>query len=96
MAPITHVNVTAPEGRRTPIDHNDGVGPGGRQMHVTSDVVARVAWSQSTYRSAARGDLILCNMDGTPVASADLAASPSEHEDGIVRPRKIVAKKEGK
>jgi hypothetical protein len=89
MATITHVLVTAPEGRRTPVAPEDGIAPGGHQLVVTSDVVVRVGWSQTTYRSHKRGDLILCNMDGDPVDSVELAACPKEPEDGAVRPRKL-------
>ena len=87
MAAITHVTVTAPEGRRTPVNPEDGVEPGGGQMFVTSADVCRVRYTHTTIRSIGRKDLILCNMDGAPVASAELASAP-EHLDGSKLPRK--------
>lgn len=78
MAPVTHVTVTAPEGRRTPVNADDGVEPGGGQMFVTSAHVCRVRYTHTTIRSIGRGDLVLCNMDGSPVVSVDLASAPDE------------------
>src|SRR5678815_4684752 len=98
MALPTHVTVTAPEGRRTPVHHEDGVEPGGDLLVVTPDVVRRVRYSHTTLRSIGRGDLILCNMDGTPVDSVDLAAAPDEIPGGLnskpvtVKPKKKEAK----
>lgn len=95
MALPTHVTVTAPEGRRTPVHRDDGVEPGGGQLVVTHEAVRRVRWSQTTMRSRGRGDLILCNMDGGPVDSVDLAAAPEDFPaDGkpIVKPAKKGAK----
>lgn len=78
MALPTHVTVTAPPGRRTPVHHEDGVEPGGDPLHLVSGKVRRVKYSQTTMRSIARGDLILCNMDGHAVESAEAAAAPDE------------------
>ncbi len=78
MAPVTHVTVTAPEGRHTPVNSSDGVEPGGAQLYVTSAHVCRVKYSHTTIRSIGRGDLILCDMNGNRVASAELAAAPEE------------------
>jgi hypothetical protein len=78
MALPTHVTVTAPEGRTTPVHHEDGVEPGGGQLVIIAGRVRRVKWSQTTMRSRNRGDLILCNMDGEPVDSAEAAAAPAD------------------
>jgi hypothetical protein len=82
MALPTHVTVTAPAGRRTPVDAADGVEPGGGPLFVTSERVRRVRFSHTTLRSINRGDLVLCNMDGAGVASAELAAAPDEIDPG--------------
>jgi len=86
MALPTHVTVTAPDdGRRTPVHPDDGVEPGGGPLFVTAERVRRVAYSHTTLRSIGRGDLILCNMDGEPVDSAELAvAKPDFPGDGVV------------
>lgn len=89
MTAPSHITVTAPPGVTAPIHPTDGHEPGGGQLRVTSDVVARVryAGSQSIRRAIARGDLIPCNMDGALVASVDLAACPQEMPEGTKRPR---------
>ncbi len=84
MPPMTHITVVAPEGRLTPIHHLDGVEPGGGQLQVNHEFVRRVRYSQTTRRSIARGDLIPCDMNGTAVASVELADAPSELKDGRV------------
>lgn len=83
MAP-THVTVTAPEGRLTPVHTRDGIQPGGAQMVVQAGFVERVAYSQLTMRSINRGDLVLCDLNGASVASADLAAAPNELPGGRI------------
>ena len=74
----THVTVTAPDGRLTPIHPDDGVGLGGAPLRVTSETVARVRWSQTTRRAVARGDLLLCDAAGKPVTGPHDAAAPDD------------------
>jgi hypothetical protein len=78
MADPTHITVTAPPDRVTPIHKDDGIAPNGAQLRVTAGRVARVRYSQSVRRAIARGDLIPCNMSGAAVPSVDLAAAPDE------------------
>ncbi len=79
---MTHITVTAPEGRRTPIHPADGTHPQGLlwvqgPKEEKRGDVARVRYSQDIQRSIKRGDLIPCRLDGTPVQ--DIAhASPPE------------------
>jgi len=84
MPEPTHITVTAPPDRVTPIHTTDGIAPGGLQMRVTAETVARVRYrgSQSVRRAIARGDLIPCNMSGAAVPSVELAAAPEELPDG--------------
>jgi hypothetical protein len=84
MPDPTHITVTAPPDRVTPIHRNDGIEPNGGQLRVTADYVDRVRYSQCVRRSIARGDLVPCNMSGAAVASVDLAASPEELPGGRV------------
>jgi hypothetical protein len=84
MALPTHVTVTAPEGRMTPIHPSDGIDHAGVRMVVEAGTVRRVRWSQTTRRAWNRGDLILCNMDGSRVATPELAAAPRELEGGKI------------
>lgn len=84
MAPVSHVTVTAPAGRQTPIGAADGVEPGGGLLYVTAEVVCRVKHTHTIIRSVNRGDLILCNMDGSPVNSAQAAAAPEELPGGKI------------
>lgn len=65
----THVTVTAPEGRLTPIHPEDGVGIAGAALRIGPGEVCRVRWSQTTIRAVRRGDLILCTAEGTPVGT---------------------------
>jgi hypothetical protein len=81
MAPPTHITVTAPPGRKTPIHKADGVDPGGSTMYVEAGIVRRVANSQTVRRAIARGDLLLCNMNGADVDSVELAAAPVDLHD---------------
>lgn len=76
MTRPTHVTVTAPPGRLTPIHEGDGRRPGGAQLLVAPGMIERVKLSQHTMRSITRGDLVLCTMDGKTVASYELAAAP--------------------
>jgi hypothetical protein len=69
MRPIpSHITVTAPLGRVCPVHGSDGVEPGGAQLRVTPDDIARVryAGSGSIRRAVVRGDLIPCDMNGAP------------------------------
>jgi hypothetical protein len=88
MSNPTHVHVTAPEGRRTPIHRNDGIESNGGQLHVESAEVRRVVFSQDVRRAVARGDLVLCNMHGV-ACDLDKAGAPDELEGGraAVKPR---------
>lgn len=74
----THITVTAPPDRVTPIHKDDGVEVNGAQLRVIAGRVARVRLSQSVRRAVNRGDLIPCNMSGAAVPSIDLAGSPDE------------------
>jgi hypothetical protein len=76
--PPSHVSVTAPEGKLTPIHTEDGCEPGGYILYVKPGWISRVRYSQSIRRSITRLDLTLCNMDGAPVASCELAAAPTD------------------
>lgn len=78
MPDPTHITVTAPPDRVTPIHKDDGSAPGGVQLRVTAASVDRVRYSQSVRRAIARGDLIPCNMSGAAVPSIDLAAAPED------------------
>jgi hypothetical protein len=81
----THITVTAPPGRLTPVHIDDGIEPGSAQLQVTSGHVCRVRYSHTIVRSIGRGDLIMCDANGAPVASVELAASPQEI-DGVKKP----------
>ena len=76
--PPTHITVTAPPDRETPIGKADGIEPNGGQLRVTAASVRRVRYSQDVRRAIGRGDLIPCNMSGAAVPSVDLAAAPHE------------------
>jgi hypothetical protein len=52
-------------------------------MYVEFGKVRRIAYSQTTRRSVRRGDLILCDLNGAPVASYELAAAPQEIPGGV-------------
>lgn len=94
----THVFVTAPEGRLTPVHRDDGIEPGGGVLYVRSGEVRAVRYwrgegktSQTVRRSRDRGDLVLCNMDGVPVDSYEAAAADVELPDN----RRLIARKDG-
>lgn len=70
----THVTVTAPAGRLTPIHPEDGVDIAGAPLRVAPGTVRRVRWSQTTSRAVGRGDLILCRRDGSRVRTPEEAA----------------------
>lgn len=84
MPDPTHITVTAPPDRVTPIHADDGRQPGGGQLRVTAAHVDRVRYSQSVRRSVACGDLIPCDMSGSVVASVELAAAPEELPGGRI------------
>jgi hypothetical protein len=73
----SHITVTAPEGRLTPIHPDDGVEPGGHLMYVRAGHVRRVALSMDVRRYILDEDLIPCKPDGTP-CSIDDAAAPED------------------
>ena len=41
---ITHITVTAPEGRKTPVSAADGIEPGGGLLYVEPGWIRRVAY----------------------------------------------------
>lgn len=81
MSGPTHITVTAPPDRVTPIHRDDGIEPSGAQLRVVAGRVERVRLSQTTRRAIARGDLVPCNMSGAAVASVELAAAPADLSD---------------
>lgn len=64
--PPTHIFVTAPEGRKTPIAAADGAEPGNSLLYVEAGAVARVKYSGDVRRSIARGDLIPVDENAKP------------------------------
>lgn len=78
MPKITHITVSAPEGRCTPIHREDGVEPGGAPLRIVAGKVGRVVYSQTIRRAIARGDLFPCDMDGRRVESATMASAPRD------------------
>jgi hypothetical protein len=83
----THIYVTAPQGRLTPIHPDDGIEPGGFPMRAKAGEASMVRYwivqpnghvivSQTTRRAITRGDLIPCNDKGTPVDDVDAAQVP--------------------
>lgn len=87
MAAPEYITVKAPPGKTTPIHPSDGHPISGPLLIALPDRVIRVrfAGSQNVRRSIGRGDLIMCDMNGAPVSSAELAASPDELPGGCVR-----------
>lgn len=90
MPKATHIYVTAPPGRKTPVDKSDGVEPNGSLLYVDPGEVRRVRYflpngstSQTIRRSVNRGDLILCDMNGALVDSYELAAAPDAVADPL-------------
>lgn len=63
----THITVTAPEGRKTPIAPNDGIDPESHMLFVDPGTVCRVRYSADVRRAITRGDLVPCGLDGKPV-----------------------------
>lgn len=75
----THIKVTAPQGKLTPIGQADGRLPGGGSLRVHDGIICRVRYSQDIRRSIARGDLIPCDMNGADVGvHLDDAAAPED------------------
>lgn len=81
MSNPTHVTVTAPPGRLTPIHPNDGVDLAGHPLRVRPGEIRRVRWSENTRRAVARGDLILCDRAGKEVGLPKDAACPDDLPD---------------
>jgi hypothetical protein len=96
MPDPTHITVTAPAGKATPIHSDDGFSPGGVQLQVTTAFVDRVRLSQSVRRAIGRGDLVPCDMSGSVVPSdhLELAAAPEDLPARIERRIAAPAKKE--
>jgi len=83
MAIPTHITVTAPPGRLTPIHPNDGTDPGGHPTKAVAGVVKRVRFSQTIRRAIARGDLIPCDLDAGAVSGPSAAAAPDDLEAAL-------------
>jgi len=83
MPDPTHITVSAPSGRRTPIHTSDGAEPGGGQLYAEPGWVCRVRYSQTVRRALDRNDLFACTMDGAPV-TVTLAAAPTDLPGGKV------------
>lgn len=71
----THIFVTAPEGRKTPISPTDGSDARGVLLCVEAGTVCRVRYSQEVRRAIARGDLFACTFDGKRVITVTDVAS---------------------
>lgn len=86
MADPAYITVTAPEGRQTPVNRRDGLELDGAQLCATSGWIIRVRYAGSSdiRRSIRRGDLIMCDMNGAPVASVDLAIAPNDLPGGRI------------
>lgn len=84
MPDPTHITVTAPAGRTTPINKRDGVTIDGTQLQITSGVGYRVRYSQDVRRAIGRGDLMPCDMDGAP-CGVELAAAPEALPDHSIK-----------
>lgn len=82
----SHITVTAPPDRRTPVHPSDGTEPGGGLLCAVPGEIIRVRYarSQTIRRAIARGDLIPCDMNGAAVG-VDLAAAPEEIPGGRVK-----------
>jgi hypothetical protein len=92
MAKLTHIYVTAPAGRVTPVAKEDAVEPDGSTLFVKQGSVKKVRYfradgstSQTIRRSVSRGDLIKCDMNGAPVDSYELAAVSDETDPTATR-----------
>lgn len=87
----THITVTAPEGRKTPIHPNDGTDPDSPTLlFVEAGHVAKVRYSSDIRRSINRGDLIPCDLEGHTVDVAK-AEAPEEFDGGRITSDAIAA-----
>ena len=77
MPDMTHITVTAPAERVTPIHKRDGGTVTGAQPQVIAGEIHRVRYSQDVRRAIGRGDLVPCDMNGAP-CGVELAAAPDE------------------
>lgn len=95
MPAPSHITVTAPPGRQTPISAPDGCEPGGAMLYAMPGEVIRVRFgSQSIRRSIGRGDLIMCDMNGVQVTSAELAAAPEDLPGGKIVIAELAVKRD--
>jgi hypothetical protein len=88
MPDPTHITVTAPAGRTTPIHTRDGVTIDGTQLQAVAGVIHRVRYSQDVRRSIGRGDLVPCDMDGKE-CGVDLAAAPDALPEHSIKIRPL-------
>lgn len=94
--PPSHIFVTAPPGRRTPLHSWNGTEPGGGVQYVEPGKATRVRFvnpdgastCQTLRRAIARGDLQLCNMNGALVDSFAAADASVEGEAPAPRAKK--------
>lgn len=75
--PPTHVFVTAAEGRLVPVPPNEASAPGSTLLKCEPGKVYRLPWTTYTRKRINAGDLVLCNMYGTRVATVEAAAAKS-------------------
>lgn len=78
--PITHVFVTAAEGREVPIPQNEATAPGSELLRVKHGAVHRVPYSTFTRKRLASGDLLLVNRRGSEVKELADASAPDPVE----------------
>lgn len=84
--PPTHILVTAPEGRMTPIAPSDGTDPGRPVLLVDHGSVCRVRYSAEVRRSIARGDLLLCRLEQR---ARELALRPANDLEAAAAPKSL-------
>ena len=75
---ITHVRVTAAEGREVPIAAATATAPGGDLLRIKPGDTVRLPWDGYVRRRWNAGDLVLLNKGGTPVKNPADAAYPEE------------------
>lgn len=85
MSQLTHIFVTAAEGREVPVPAGDASSPGGVLLRCLPGKVYRLPYSGYTRKRITAGDLIPCNLYGTKVADVETAAAdanPEAYETG--------------
>lgn len=92
--PITHVRITAADGRMVPFPASEVSAPGGDQLRAVAGKRYRVPFTTYSRKRIASGDVVLVDAAGKPTKDLAAASCPDEchlDETGAIAADEVTA-----